>query len=123
VIRFTGFFLLLAALLLAVPGGLYDGTWTSDTGATGKVNITMRGVNEGDLSFTFQDQVIKPQKVTVKMNENQVEFICEVDMEGFKLKTAFLGTVDGKNISGKYQSTSREDGSAVDSGTWKATQQ
>jgi hypothetical protein len=121
--RTISYFILFATLVLGGPGGLYDGTWTSDTGATGKVNITMRGVNEGDLSFTFQDQVIKPQKVTAKITGNQVEFICEVEMEGFKLKTAFLGTVDGKNISGKYQSTSRDDGSAVDSGTWKATQQ
>jgi hypothetical protein len=121
--RIISCLLLCGAFLLAVPGGQYDGTWTSDTGATGKVNITMRGVNEGDLSFTFQDQVVKPQKVSVKIGDNQVEFICEVDMEGFKLKTAFLGTMDGKSISGKYQTTSRDDGSAVDSGTWKATQQ
>ncbi len=122
--RFIVGFLSLACFLLAVPGGQYAGTWASDSGAnSGKVNITLASTGESELTFTYQDQVIKPQKVTAKVNENQVEFICELDMEGFKLKTAFLGTVDGKNITGKYQSTSRDDGSVVDSGTWKAMQQ
>jgi hypothetical protein len=122
--RVISCFLLFAIFLLGAPGGQYAGTWTSDSGAnSGKVNITLSGANDSDLSFTYQDQVIKPQKVTANVHENQVEFICELDMEGLKLKTAFLGTVDGKNMSGKYQSTGRDDGSMVDSGTWKATQQ
>jgi hypothetical protein len=124
VTRALSCFILFATLLLAVPGGQYVGTWTSDSGAnSGKVNITLSGANNSDLSFTYQDQVVKPQKVTANVHENQVEFICELDMEGLKLKTAFLGTVDGKSMAGKYQSTSRDDGSVVDSGTWKATQQ
>jgi len=78
---------------------------------------------EGDLSFTYMDQVVKPNKVTAKVGDSEVEFVCYVDLDGFKLKTAFHGTVDGKTMSGKYQTVSTDDGSAVDSGTWKVTQQ
>jgi hypothetical protein len=124
VTRIISCFILIGALLLAVPGGQYAGTWTSDAGASsGKVNITFSGAGEGDLSFTYQDQLVKPKKVTTKVSDNQVEFICELDLEGLKLKTSFVGAVDGKNMSGKYQSTSAEDGSVLDSGTWKVTQQ
>ena len=84
------------------------------------MNISDAG--EGDFAFTYQDQVVKPKKVTAKISENQVEFVCDVDLEGFKIKSVFRGTVEGKNVSGKYQSTNADDGSVLDSGTWKVKQ-
>lgn len=122
--RVVSCFVLLATFLFAVPGGEYAGTWTSDNGASsGKVNVVLSGSGEGDLSFTYQDQVMKPKKVTAKVTDNQVEFICDLDFDGLKLKNIFAGTISGKEMSGKYRSTSAEDGSIVDSGTWKVTQQ
>ncbi len=104
--------------------GQYAGTWSSDGGVnSGKVNITLTDAGGGELTFTYQDQLVKPKKVTAKVADSQVDFICELDLEGFRLTTAFHGTIDGKTMSGKYQSTSIEDGSALDSGTWKVTQQ
>jgi hypothetical protein len=108
---------------VGAPKGEYAGTWTSDGGVnSGKVNISMSDSGSGDLSFTYQDQTVKPQKVTAKVTENQVEFVCELDLDGLKLKTTFQGTVDGAGMSGKYQSTNAADGSALDSGTWKVKQ-
>jgi hypothetical protein len=51
-----------------------------------------------------------------------VEFILDVDMEGLRLRTTFRGTLEGKNLAGKYQTTSLDDGSSLDTGTWKVTQ-
>jgi hypothetical protein len=114
---------LFSALLFAVPGGQYTGTWTSDGGVnSGKVNLTISESGEGDLSFTYQDQLVKPKKVTAKVAGDKIEFICEIELEGLRLKTSFQGTADGKSLSGKYQSTG-DDGSILDSGTWKVTQQ
>jgi hypothetical protein len=78
---------------------------------------------DSEFTFTFQDQLVKPKKVTAKVNDNTVEFVCDLDLEGFKLKSTFRGTIDGKNMSGKYQSVSADDGSALDSGTWTVAQQ
>jgi len=109
---------------MAVPTGQYSGTWNSDGGAgSGKVTVTVAGPTEGDLSFTYQDQVIKPTKVTAKVTDTQVEFTCDVELGGYQIRTTFQGTVDNKAISGSYQSKSAADGSALDSGTWKATLQ
>jgi hypothetical protein len=124
VTRIVSSFALFAVLLLGGAGGQYAGTWTSDAGAnSGKVNITLSDGGEGDLSFTYQDQLVKPKKVTAKVKENQVEFVCDLDFDGLKLKSVFQGTIDGRSISGKYRSTSVDDGSVLDSGTWKVTQQ
>jgi hypothetical protein len=121
--RVINTFVLFTALLVGAPKGEYAGTWTSDGGVnSGKVNISMSDSGSGDLSFTYQDQTVKPQKVTAKVTENQVEFVCELDLDGLKLKTIFQGTVDGAGMSGKYQSTSAADGSVLDSGTWKVKQ-
>jgi hypothetical protein len=118
------FVIVLASLLLGATAGQYVGTWTSDGGVnTGKVNITLNNSGDGDLTFSYQAELIKPKKVTAKVNGNQVEFICDVDLEGLRLKSTFTGTVDGKSMSGKYQSSSADDGSVLDSGTWKVTQQ
>jgi hypothetical protein len=104
--------------------GQYAGTWASDAGvSSGKVHLTLNGSGDSGFAFTYQDQLIKPKKVTAKVTGSQVEFVCEVDLEGFKLKSTFQGAIEGKNISGKYQSVSLDDGSALDSGTWKVTQQ
>ncbi len=116
--------LFLAALLLAKPTGQFTGTWSSDGGVgSGKVNLSLNASGPGELSFTYQDQLIKPKVVSFSVTDDQVDFICQSDLEGLRLKTAFHGTVDGKTISGKYQSSSADDGSLLDSGTWKATQQ
>ncbi len=116
--------LILAGLLFSKPSGQYLGTWASDSGVnSGKVNITLTEGGEGDLSFTYQDQPMKPKKVTASVADDRVDFICEFDLEGLRLKTTFHGTVDGKTLSGKYVSTSMDDGSSIDSGTWKATLQ
>jgi hypothetical protein len=124
VTRTITFVVLLAGLLLGASGGQYMGTWTSDGGVnSGKVNISVDGSGGGQLSFTFQGQMVKPNKVTAKVDGEKVEFLCELDLDGFKLKTAFNGMVEGKSMSGKYQSTNAEDGSVLDSGTWKVTQQ
>jgi hypothetical protein len=113
-----------AVVLIAATGGHYSGIWTSDSGAnSGKLNITIGETGEGDLTFFYQDQAIKPKKVTAKVAGNQVEFLCDLDLDGLKLKTTFSGKIEGKNMSGKYQSTSAEDGSMLDSGTWKAALQ
>lgn len=122
--RVITFIVVLSALLLGAPAGQYVGTWTSDGGAnSGKVNVTLSSSGDGELSFSYQDQLIKPKKVTVKVKEDQVEFICDVELEGLRLKSTFTGTADGKSMSGKYQSASADDGSVLDSGTWKVTQQ
>ena len=122
--RAITFIIVLAALLLGAPPGQYAGTWTSDGGAnSGKVNVILSSSDEGDLSFTYQDLLIKPKKVTAKINGDQVEFVCDVDLDGLRIKSTFSGTIVGKTMSGKYQSTSADDGSILDSGTWKVTQQ
>jgi hypothetical protein len=116
--------LLCAALSVGQTTGQYAGTWASDAGvSSGKVNLTLNGSGDGEFAFTYQDQLIKPKKVTTKVTGSQVEFVCEVDLEGFKLKSTFQGAIEGKNISGKYQSVSLDDGSTLDAGTWKVTQQ
>lgn len=113
-----------AALLAAGADGQYVGTWTSDNAVnSGKVNLILNLKGDSEFTFTYQDQPIKPKKVTTKVNDNQVEFICELDFDGLKLKNVFRGTIDGKSIAGKYQSTSAEDGSVLDTGTWTVTQQ
>jgi hypothetical protein len=123
VIRVLTFVVVLAALLLGAPAGEYVGTWASDGGVnSGKVNVTLNKSGDGDLSFTYQDQLIKPKKVTAKVSGDQVEFICDVELEGLRIKSTFTGTVDGKSMSGKYQSANADDGSVLDSGTWKVTQ-
>ncbi len=114
---------LFAALLFAVPGGSYSGTWASDSGSnSGKVTLNLNGESDSELTFTYQDQIIKPQKVSAKVADAQVEVVCNLDLEGLKLKTSFHGTADGKVVSGKYQTTA-DDGSVVDTGTWKVMQQ
>jgi hypothetical protein len=114
---------LCAALLLAMPSGQYTGSWNSDGGiGSGKIDLKVTGTSQGDLSFTYQDQIVKPTKVTAKVSDAQVEFVCDVDLAGLQIRTTFQGTVDGKAITGKYKSTSAADGSLLDSGTWKATQ-
>lgn len=121
---FVPCFLFVIALLSAAPNGQFAGTWASDNGAnSGKVNVKITSSGDSDFTFSYQDQTIKPQKVTTKLSDTSVEFVCEVDLQGLKIKTTFTGAVDGKTISGKYQSTSADDGSALDSGTWKATQE
>jgi len=106
------------------PGGRYAGTWVSDSGSnSGKLSITIGEAGKGDLTFFYQDQAISPKRVTTKISGSEVEFLCELELDGFKLKTTFSGMLDGKNMSGKYQSTSAEDGSALDAGTWKAALQ
>jgi hypothetical protein len=124
VIRVLTFVVVLSALLLGAPAGQYVGTWASDGGVnSGKVNVTLNNSGEGDLTFSYQDQLIKPKKVTAEINGDQVEFICDVELEGLRLKSTFTGTVDGKSMSGKYRSADADDGSVLDSGTWKVTQQ
>jgi hypothetical protein len=122
--RIAGCFVLFTALLFGVSSGQYAGTWTSNGWAgSGKVNLTLNGTEVSGFSFTYRDQLVQPKKVTVKIAESQVEFILELDLNGLQVKTSFQGAIDGKDISGKYVSTILEDGSALDSGTWKVTQQ
>ncbi len=122
--RTASILIFLAGLLLGAPAGEYAGSWTSDGGVnSGKVKITLSDSGGGDLSFTYQDQMVKPKKVTAKVTDDHIEFVCDLDLEGFKLRTIFQGSVEGKNMTGKYQSTSADDGSVLDSGTWKVTQQ
>jgi hypothetical protein len=117
-------FTILAGLLLAKPAGQYSGTWTSDGGInSGKVNVTLTDSGDGQFNFTYQDQVIQPKKVTTKVSEDQVDFICEVDLEGLRISTSFHGTVSGKALAGKYRTTSVDDGSELDSGKWQVTLQ
>jgi hypothetical protein len=111
-------------LLLAKPAGQYAGTWASDAGInSGKVNVTITESGDGQFNFTYQDQVIKPKKVTTKVSEDQVDFICEVDLEGLRISTAFHGTVTGRMLAGKYRTTSVDDGSELDAGSWQVTLQ
>ena len=117
-------FTFLAGLLLAKPAGQYAGTWNSDGGInSGKVNVTITESGDGQFNFTYQDQVIKPKMVTTKVSEDQVDFICEVDLEGLRISTAFHGTVNGKALAGKYRTTSVDDGSELDAGSWQVTLQ
>ncbi len=121
---FPAFLILIVSILSGAPHGQFVGTWASDSGSnSGKVNVTITGSGDGDFTFTYQDQTIKPQKVTAKVSDTKVEFLCELDMQGLKIRSTFTGAVDGKTLSGKYQSTSADDGSVLDSGTWKATQE
>jgi hypothetical protein len=115
---------ILAGLLLAKPAGQYTGTWASDGGInSGKVTVTIGESGDSQFNFTYQDQVVKPKKVTAKVSDDQVDFICDVDLEGLRISTIFHGMVNGKALAGKYRTTSVDDGSELDSGIWQVTLQ
>jgi hypothetical protein len=121
------FLALLASYLFAGPDGRYSGTWTSMANTeSGKVTMTIAPIADGvwptDFSFTFQNQPVKPTKVTTKVEQDQIEIACEELLGGYNLQTKFTGTLKGGVMEGKYR-TVAEDGSQVDNGTWKLTQQ
>lgn len=122
--RLLTFIAMFAAVLLAAPSGQYAGTWASDGGAnSGKVDITLNESGSGDVAFTYQGQIFRAKKLSAKLDGEKIEFIFELELEGFKLKTIYTGTIDGKNMSGKYHTSNADDGSDLDSGIWKVTQQ
>jgi hypothetical protein len=127
-IYFPVFLLLFALVLFAGPEGRYAGTWASDGGAnSGKVTMTISPIADGtwptEFVFTFQDQPVKPSRVTTKIDQGHVDILCEEELDGYKLKSKFTGTLKDSVMEGKYQTTAAEDGTQVDSGTWKLTQQ
>jgi hypothetical protein len=117
----------LATVLLAGPDGQYNGTWTSDSGANaGKLTMTISPLS-GDswpteIVFTYQDQPIKPVKVATTISDDRVSIISDEEIDGYKLKSTFIGTLKGNVIEGKYKTTVAEDGSQIDSGSWKLVQ-
>lgn len=120
--------LLFATVLPAGPDGRYNGTWTSDSGANaGKLTMTISPLS-GDswpteIVFTYQDQPIKPVKVATTISDDRVSIVSDEEIDGYKLKSAFIGTLKGNVIEGKYKTTVAEDGSQIDSGSWKLVQQ
>jgi hypothetical protein len=121
-------FFVLATVLLSGPDGRYNGTWTSDSGANaGKLTMTISPL-AGDswpteLVFTYQDQPIKPVKVTTTISDDRVSISSDEEIDGYKLKSTFTGALKGNVIEGKYKTTVAEDGSQIDSGSWKLVQQ
>jgi hypothetical protein len=128
VVILPAFLLLIVTVLWAGPDGRYAGTWTSDAGVnSGKLSMTISPMTgekwPTDLVFTFQDQPIKPVKVTTTIADDHMLIVADEEIDGYKLKSTFNGTLKGNVIEGKYKTTVAEEGSQVDSGAWKLTQQ
>ncbi len=88
----------------------------------GKLSITVNETGDGDLTFYYQDQAIKPKKVTAKIVGNEVEFVFAIwNWMGFKLKTTFSRDPGWEEyVRASISRPAPKMESALDSGTWKA---
>lgn len=112
----------LASLLVVFAADVhYAGTWSSDgSAAAGKIDLQLKP--EASVSFTVDSrETVRCKVVSVKADASNIEVQYDFELQGYKLRSTLNGTITGNTVEGKYTTKSVEDGSSVDSGTFKAT--
>ena len=112
------------ALFAAGLAGNYKGTWTGSS-ASGDIRVTLSqsgGDWKSEVTFTLDSQEVKTKVTSVKVDGAKVKIVYQFDLQGTQLESTVTGELNGSALAGAYSTKVVADGSAVDEGTWKATQ-
>jgi len=120
--RLALFSVAIFSILIAQVPGAYTGTWNSAAnGGSGKLMMTFEGEALGSASFSIQGQEVKTKPISIKKDGGNVEFVFEYTLEGNVLRSRMQGTTSPLGIKGKYKSTTADETTPVDEGTWEVT--
>jgi hypothetical protein len=98
----------------------WKGKWSSEnSGNSGDIQIALKP--EPRVSFTLSGQEVPCTVVSSKSDGENVEIAYDFNLQGYKLRSSLKGTVKDGKLQGKYTTTTVEDGSAVDSGSFEGT--
>jgi hypothetical protein len=117
-----------ATLLLAQAlAGTYKGKWSGASGSDGDFHLTLgpdgKGGVKADVMFTLGGQEVKCTVVRIKIEgEKIVDLAYQFSLGDIKLESAITGEKKGSAFEGTYKTKAVADSSAVDEGTWKASQ-
>lgn len=112
--------LVCSALLAFAAGDAYLGKWSSSRSGNGG-SISIRFKPEPAVTFTLNGEEVKTKVAKAQQSDSDVTVDYDFEFEGYRLRSSLTGTVKGSQIDGKYKTTSLEDSSTVDEGTFNAT--
>jgi hypothetical protein len=102
--------------------GNWAGTWTGQSGS-GDMRVKLSqadGQRKAEASFTIEGADVPTVVKSLKIDGDNIDFEYSFDLQGYKLTSHLTGKRKDRAMEGAYKTTA-EDGSDVDSGTWKLT--
>jgi hypothetical protein len=125
----TGVLLLLVSLSVLVGAqssdswsGSWAGTWTGQSGS-GDMRVKLSqadGQWKAEAVFTIEGADVPTAVKSLKIDGDSIDVEYSFDLQGYKLISHLTGKRKDRAAEGSYK-TSAEDGSDVDTGTWKLT--
>lgn len=120
-----GMLCLLGAALFAEPvkSGVYKGKWEGGSGSAGDIRVALTeasGKWSGDVAFTMGGQEVKCTVMSVQVDGGKLRMVYQFDLQGNALQSAIEGDMSNGSLAGKYKTSVKEGGAAVDEGTWSA---
>lgn len=114
--------LALLASVLAFGADSYKGKWASDnSGSGGEIRLTLKP--DAKAVFTLSGQEVPCTNVVSKVEGESIELAYDFILQGYKLRSTLRGTIKEGKFSGKYNTATVEDGTAVDAGTFDTSSQ
>src|SRR5438477_6626336 len=120
-------FLVAAAALFADGvSGTYKGSYSGSAGASGDFVVSFNKADNGDwkseVTFTLGGETVKTKITSLQVDGAKVKIVYQFDLQGTALESTVTGELNGATLEGAYHTKVVTDASAVDDGTWKATQ-
>ncbi len=118
--------LAICSLLAAGLAGTYKGSYNGSAGASGDFVVALTKAENGDwkseVSFSLGGETVKTKVTALEVNGAKVKIVYTFDLQGTVLESTVNGELKESTLEGTYHTKAAADGSAVDDGTWKATQ-
>lgn len=115
-----------AAMFADGVSGTYKGSYTGSAGASGDFVVSFNKADNGDwkseVTFTLGGENVKTKITSLQVDGSKVKVVYTFDLQGTALESTVTGELKGATLEGAYHTKVVTDGSAVDDGTWKATQ-
>jgi hypothetical protein len=109
--------LALLTTVLSFGADFWKGKWSSDaSGSGGEIRLTLKP--EPKAVFTLSGQEVPCTNVATKVDGESIELAYDFILQGYKLRSTLKGTIKEGKFTGKYNTATLEDGTAVDSGTF-----
>ena len=104
--------------------GDYVGDWSGASGAGGSFKLSIaaeNGTPKCTVTFSYAGEEVKTHVTVCKTDGPNIEAQYDFDLSGNRLQSTIHGQRKENALSGKYETKTLADGSAVDEGAWKAT--